>query len=102
MFGKAVESLAINNPILRDAEKAVKAAKGIIGSELLVLRETVLETLPEGETVFVELDNGDSLKIDRRGKDQFDLESFRVKHPALAAEFTKRGVATYFTPNIRA
>ena len=94
----AVEQLKENKPVMNLADKAIKATKEIIARELKALRDLTIDSLPEKECVIVEFDGDGGIKIDRKGSDRFDLESFRVVHPELVAKFTKRTVATYFEP----
>lgn len=94
----AVERLDKAKPIVRDGTKLIDACKDVVRRELVSLRSLDVDTLPEKETVIVEFDGNGGIKLDRRGNDQFDLESFRTAHPELVKQFTKRTVATYFEP----
>ena len=98
-IGPAIAQLQEAKDAINKATKADKAAKETIRRILFAKRQLVIDSLPEKETVIVELTGlVGGLKIDRRGSDRFNLESFRVSHPELDKAFTKRTVASYFEP----
>ena len=77
--------------------KAKEAAKQILTRELKELRGIVLEELPAGELVVVQIDGRDALKVDRRASQRLDGPALGAAHPNLVEEFTKPSVASYFT-----
>lgn len=93
----AVESLAKNSETKNAAEKATKAAKEIIDRELIKLRKVDPSQLAEKEIVMVQIDGVDVLKIERKGANRLDGPGLANAHPEIAAEFTNRGVASYYT-----
>lgn len=94
----AVNLLKKSSAEFNEAKKLVESAKEIIARELKSLRGIDLNTLKEGENVEVEFAAGGGINLNRKGRDNFDLETFRVGYPELMIKYTKRGVSTYFKP----
>ena len=92
----AASQLASAKQMENDGRKAKEAAREIITRKLKELRDIDVETLPEKETVIVQLNGNGGLKIDRKGSDRFDLAAFRVNNADLVSAFTKRQVSSYF------
>lgn len=77
-------------------KKLRESAKVAIASLLLKSRDVDVSTLPDKETVLVQCDGVDTVKIDRKSSQRFDAKSFSLVHAVLSLEFTKASVATYF------
>ena len=76
------------------AKKNKDAAREMLLRKLKELRDLDVEKLPEGDSAIIQCEQI-SARIDRKGKDLFDIKSFRAEFPDLADKFNKRPVASY-------
>lgn len=77
-------------------QKLEDSAKEDIAKQLWQLRQINLDCLPGKETVFVQCEGEDAVKIEIKESDRFDASGFRLLHPELNDQFTRPVPAKYF------
>lgn len=77
-------------------EKLVEASKDFIAGWLLKERNIDIEKLPIGETIVIQLEGKDVIRVDVKGKNRFDLARFRNEQPIMEANFTKKFPERHF------
>jgi precorrin-2 methylase len=77
------------------AKKNRESARDVIERMLAEKRALVVGTLPVKTVVIIQADGVDAVKLERKGRQQFDQKRFGLLHADLLEQFTDEQPATY-------
>jgi hypothetical protein len=92
----AAEAIAENSKKANSFKKKADAAKEVLTKLLAEKRDIHLDRLQAKTVIIIQADDVDAVQISRKGREQFDKDSFSLLHGDLLEKFTGEVPATYF------